>query len=288
MKKFILHQLVDYIERSEAKKAILTYVWDFERSVAMIKTYEVKGIKIGEGRTKVIVPIVEKDKKTILEKASSFKGLPIDVVEWRVDFYEDVFDVSKVIETLKELRSCLEETPILFTFRTKKEGGEKEISMRKYTELNQMVAESGLVDFVDVEIFSGDEIVKENIENIHHAKVLVVGSNHDFYKTPEKDELLRRLKKMQEMGVDIPKIAVMPQNTNDVLILLSATNEMISNFADRPIVTMSMSSKGVISRLIGEVFGSSMTFGAVGQVSAPGQIPVKKLEKVLEILHDSI
>ena len=59
-------------------------------------------------------------------------------------------------------------------------------------------------------------------------------------------------------------------------------------YADRPIITMSMSSQGVVSRLCGEVFGSSMTFGAVGQVSAPGQIPVDQLRQVLEILHNSL
>lgn len=32
---------------------------------------------------------------------------------------------------------------------------------------------------------------------------------------------------MQDMGADIPKIAVMPQNKRDVLILLSATEEMV-------------------------------------------------------------
>lgn len=254
----------------------------------MTKIYEVRGVRIGEGKPKIIVPIVGKDKEAILEKARSFEGLPIDVVEWRVDFYEDVFDISKVMDTLNELRMVLLEKPILFTFRTKNEGGEKEISMEEYTRLNKVVANSGLVDLIDVEIFSGDEIVRENIENIHGANVLVVGSNHDFHQTPEKDELLRRLQKMQEMGADIPKIAVMPQTPADVLVLLSATYEMVSCFADRPIITMSMSSKGVISRMAGEVFGSSMTFGAVGQVSAPGQIPVEKLECVLDILHNAM
>ncbi len=254
----------------------------------MVKIYDVKGIRIGEGRPKIIIPIVEKDKKSILEKANSFKGVSFDLAEWRVDFYEDVFDFSKVIETLDELKPYLNEKPILFTFRTKKEGGEKEISIKKYTELNRIVANSGHVDFIDVEIFSGDDIVRENIENIHNAGVLVVGSNHDFDKTPNKDEIVRRLRKMQEMGVDIPKIAVMPQNIDDVLVLLRATNEMVTKFADRPIITMSMSSKGVISRIAGEVFGSSMTFGAVGKVSAPGQIPVEKLETVLEILHNAL
>lgn len=254
----------------------------------MIKTYDVNGMIIGKGKPKIIVPIVGKDREAILDRVDKIKGLPIDAVEWRVDFYEDALDFYKVIETLKGLKSKLEDKPILFTFRTKKEGGEKQISMEDYTELNRRVANSGLVNLIDVEAFSGDEAVKENIENIHNRKLLVVGSNHDFQKTPEKDELIKRLKKMQDLGVDIPKIAVMPRSIDDVLVLLSATNEMVSNYADRPIITMAMSSMGVISRMAGEVFGSSMTFATAGELSAPGQIHVKKLEKVLEIIHNSI
>ena len=70
---------------------------------------------------------------------------------------------------------------------------------------------------------------------------------------------------MQELGADIPKIAVMPQSRKDVLTLLSATEEMASEYADRPIITMSMSATGLISRLCGGVLGSALTFGAVGK-----------------------
>ena len=77
---------------------------------------------------------------------------------------------------------------------------------------------------------------------------------------------------MQDMGADIPKIAVMPQNKRDVLTLLSATEEMVTDYADRPIITMSMAGTGVISRLCGEVFGSSMTSEQRKKASAPGQM----------------
>lgn len=90
------------------------------------------------------------------------------------------------------------------------------------------------------------------------------------------------------MDADILKIAVMPQSTRDVLTLLSATDEMSRCYADRPIITMSMAAAGVISRLCGEVFGSAMTFGAVGKVSAPGQIPVDQLNNALTILHNAL
>lgn len=45
---------------------------------------------------------------------------------------------------------------------------------------------------------------------------------------------------MQSFDADIPKIALMPQSTSDVLTLLAATLEMQEQYADRPIITMSM------------------------------------------------
>lgn len=253
-----------------------------------MKTVKMRDLTIGTGCPKVIVPIVAKDLPGILAKANELTARTMDVVEWRVDFFEDVFQTEKVLQAARELRAALGETPILFTFRTKKEGGEKEIGMPEYTALNKAVAESGYVDAVDVEVFSGDEIVKENIANIHAANKIVVGSNHDFFATPEKAELIRRLCKMQELGADLPKIAVMPKTCADVITLQDATQEMANTYADRPIITMSMGSLGVITRMAGEVFGSSMTFGAVGQVSAPGQIPVEKLQAAMAILHEAL
>lgn len=210
------------------------------------------------------------------------------MVEWRADFYEDVFNTNQVLDTLSLLRATLGDIPILFTFRTKKEGGERAIEMESYTALNKTVAQSGFADAVDVEIFSGDDIVYANIKNIRQAGVVVVGSNHDFHKTPDKDDLLYRLRKMQDMGADIPKMAVMPNSRADVLTLLAATNEMASKYADRPIITMAMSKDGVVSRLCGEVFGSAMTFGSAGQSSAPGQIPLEQLNIVLELIHGAM
>lgn len=249
---------------------------------------EVRNIKIGEGIPKICVPIVGVTKEEIINEAKTFDSIPVDVVEWRVDWFEGVFDIEQVKDVLKELRAVLKETPILFTFRTSKEGGEKAIEPKQYAELNKAVAATGNVDLVDVEVFTGDEIVKEIIEGAHSCGVKVVASNHDFDKTPEKEDIIGRLRKMQELGADIPKIAVMPQSKEDVLTLLSATEEMTRKYADRPIITMSMAGTGVISRLCGEVFGSALTFGAAKKASAPGQMGVEDLSTVLNLLHKSL
>ena len=253
-----------------------------------MKTVYLKHVEVGAGVPKVIVPIVAPTAKGIIERAESFRTIPMHVVEWRVDFYHDALNIDKVLETLRKLREALGETPILFTFRTKKEGGEKPISMEQYTALNKAVAESGCVEAIDVEVFSGDDVVLENVRNIHAAGVAVVGSNHEFKHTPSEDDIIYRLRKEQDLGCDILKIAVMPQNKRDVITLLSATERMYTDYAEQPLITMSMAPTGVISRFCGEVFGSAMTFGAVGQTSAPGQVPVERLNTALEILHESM
>ena len=51
---------------------------------------------------------------------------------------------------------------------------------------------------------------------------------------------------------------------------------------------MSMSSIGLTSRLVGEQFGSAITFATVGKASAPGQMDVHALKSVLTALHNSL
>ena len=253
-----------------------------------MNTVKVRNIEIGAGIPKICVPIVGVTREEILAAAENIKSTKADVVEWRVDWYENIFDFTKTEATMQALREVLGEMPILFTFRTSKEGGEKAIETEAYVELNQNAAKTGLVDLVDVEAFTGDDVVKAVVEIAHENGVKVIASNHDFHKTPAKEEIVSRLRKMQELGADIPKIAVMPQNKKDVLTLLAATEEMVSEYADRPIITMSMAGTGVISRLCGEVFGSALTFGAAKKASAPGQMGVNDLSTVLGLLHNAL
>ena len=252
-----------------------------------MKTVQVRNVVIGEGIPKICVPIVGVTKADILEEAKALHSLPVDVVEWRIDWFEGVFDAERLLDALKDLRAELGDLPILMTFRTSKEGGEKAIDAEEYAALNIRAAESGLVDLVDVEVFTGDEVVSRIVKGAHAAGVKVVASNHDFDKTPEKDDIVSRLKKMEALDADILKIAVMPSSKKDVLTLLSATEEAAS-CTDRPVVTMSMAGTGVISRLSGEVFGSALTFGAAKKASAPGQMNVNDLKTVLTLLHGTL
>jgi len=251
----------------------------------MKRIVEVQGIKIGEGRPKICVPIIGKNLELLIEEIRQIKDEVIDLVEWRIDYYEMCGDLAEVTATLEKIRDILGNTPLLVTFRSQKEGGEKTISVEEYVALNKTIIATQKIDLIDVELFIGDEVVKDITNFAHQHNVKVVMSNHDFSQTPDKEEIIRRLCKMQELNADLPKIAVMPQSAEDVLTLLSATNEMATKYASRPIITMSMAGMGIISRLAGEVFGSALTFGAVKTASAPGQIAVSNLNDILESIH---
>ena len=245
----------------------------------------VRNIRIGEGRPKICVPVLGKTEKEILEMTRQVKEMSIDLIEWRADWYEDVFDCEKIETVLLQMRAILGDTPILFTFRTAKEGGNKEVDSEQYIEISKRVCDMRVADMIDVEMFSGENVITEIIDYAHKGNIVVVGSNHDFNKTPSKKEIIRRLQFMQHFQADILKIAVMPISKEDVITLLLATQDMVTKYAERPVVTISMSKLGVLSRVSGELFGSAITFASADIASAPGQIPVEAMKYVLELLR---
>ncbi|RDW19014.1 type I 3-dehydroquinate dehydratase [Oceanobacillus arenosus] len=250
----------------------------------MDHTLKIKNVVIGEGMPKICVPMVGTTLTELTEEAEQLLTLDLDIVEWRVDFFESVEDIEKVKEALIQIKEKLKGIPLIFTFRSAEEGGERKVAQDFYVALNKAIIETGNIDIVDVELFNDENDVKMLIDLAHRNQVYVILSNHDFEKTPPKEELVKRLRKAIELGGDIPKIAVMPKDAHDVLRLLEATLEISS----RPIVTMAMAGQGVISRLTGEVFGSCITFAAANKPSAPGQIGVAELRNVLQVIHENV
>ena len=245
----------------------------------------IRGCAIGEGRPKVIIPIVERTEAAILEKAAEFSTLRADCVEWRVDLFESPKDLRAVAQCLAKLRVALKDKLLLVTFRTKAEGGSVELNHEEYLRFIHTVLDTDCADLIDIEFFTAGADSSELIADAHTAGAAVVCSSHDFQKTPPRAELVSRMVQMQQAGADLPKLAVMPQSRADVLELLSATAEMADRHPETPIITMSMGALGAVSRLSGEALGSAMTFANPGQASAPGQVSLDIVNEVLDALH---
>ncbi|GAA2453783.1 type I 3-dehydroquinate dehydratase [Streptomyces macrosporus] len=253
-----------------------------------IRTVTVRGVTFGEGTPKVIAPLTGGSPEQLRSQVDALLDVRPDAAEWRVDHFAPLTDTAAVTATARELTDRLAGLPLLFTCRTRAEGGRADLDDEAYGELTTAVVRSGHVDLVDVEYRRASEVVRRIVEAAHEQGVPVVASNHDFSGTPSRDEIVARLREMQDVGADICKIAVMPHSAADVLTLLDATRTMREEYADRPLITMAMGGLGLVSRLAGRVFGSAATFGMVGTASAPGQIDVAELRSVLEVLDRAV
>lgn len=78
-----------------------------------MNTVKVRNVEIGVGIPKICVPIVGVTREEILAAAENIKSTKADVVEWRVDWYEDIFDFAKTEATMQALREVIGEMPIL-------------------------------------------------------------------------------------------------------------------------------------------------------------------------------
>ena len=243
---------------------------------------QLRGVTLGEGRAKVIVPVTGTTVEELVSQTTTLVGVKFDIIEWRVDFLDVAPSPTAVLEAAAQGR------PILFTFRTHHENGNKPITSEEYRDLNIAVIDSGLVDAVDVEHHFERAVGDAIIAAAKNAGVPVVGSLHDFTATPPAEDLVRRLVEMQERGCAVAKAAVMPKNTGDVLQLMEATWTMTSQHPSTPVLTMSMGGLGLITRLSPRVTGSCATFAMVGRPSAPGQIPVEELQPILELIDANL
>lgn len=254
---------------------------------------------------KICVPIVGQTEEEIIRAGEELHNSAADLIEWRADFFQELKEVEALHTVLGRLRSVLGETPLLFTIRTADEGGEIALSFAEYADILQNVAKTGMVDYIDVEMFWGyrtpeggvnfpDAEVPEmtaadschapvrNLVQDLQAHVDVIGSYHNFEKTPPASEMTKRLFVMRQMGASIPKMAVMPHTKQDVLQLMLATLSAKETLTDTPVITMSMGALGAISRVAGANFGSAVTFGCHGKPSAPGQLSLGQLQTMLE------
>lgn len=238
-------------------------------------------IDLTSGIPKICIPVMGKDRDAVLASCRLAAGAEHDLIEWRADYLGDTGVIEDIFRAIREE---MPETPILVTFRTKDEGGERVADDDEYFRILRRLADAG-ADLLDVEYFHSPIRRRAFIEKALREGLTVIVSSHDFEKTPESGEMEALLDAMYETGA-IPKLAVMPRSPADVLRLMTVT-EAVRRTHGRPLITMAMGGTGVISRIAGELTGSALTFGAAGKTSAPGQLDADALADILRILHDA-
>jgi len=234
----------------------------------------------------ICLPLVAKDRSALLQQAAELIRLDPDLLEWRIDGFDQVEDIGACLDALQALKATMGSIPLIFTCRIHGEGGFKEISQDKRLQLITAAIESGGVEIVDVEM-SNEPAFIEKVKNIAQTcNTKLILSYHNFDKTPDETAIYDKLVMAQDMGADIAKLAVMPKDYADVLTLLGATLKARTGAVKVPIVTMSMGPEGGVTRVAGGLFGSDLTFAIGKESSAPGQIPIGELRQAMAVLYD--
>ena len=248
------------------------------------KVITVRGRTLG-GETPVIcTPLVGRTRERVLAEAASVVAKKPDVIEWRVDFFEAIGDTPAVLDALAALRAAVGDAPIIFTRRSTKEGGTPiPLDDAGVVALYAAVGATGHVDFLDFEMGNDPEHVRQVVATAHAQSTRVILSYHNFGYTPGHDFLVQRFLEAERLGADVAKVAVMPRDRADVLTLLSATCTAHAK-AGVPLISMSMGPLGAVTRMVGGLFGSSLSFAVGEGSSAPGQMPIADLRTVYDII----
>ncbi|MCM1282481.1 MAG: type I 3-dehydroquinate dehydratase [Muribaculaceae bacterium] len=246
----------------------------------------VKGRTIGIGQPLVCVPVMGADREAVVGEVKRLLALSVDMMEWRVDAFSQAESPNAVREVLMELAPLLSDTIFVYTFRSKRQGGLRELDREQIRDIREAAAETGVVDFIDVEFFE-ERYPEREVKKLQEMGAYVIASHHDFAGTPERNVIRMILSRLHESGADVVKLALMPRQMQDVLNLLEETNSFHEAYPMQALITMSMGAMGTVSRVAGEFFGSCVTFGAGAVASAPGQLPQEELKHLLSVLHEA-
>jgi 3-dehydroquinate dehydratase-1 len=252
-----------------------------------MRTLRIGSVLLGSGRPKVCVPITGATVEALEAEALAIRPSAADLVELRIDRFAEPGQQPAVERAIGAVRAALDDAlPILLTCRSAREGGGADLPPGVLEALTRFAARHPGVAAVDVEMALPHDLAASLAGLVHAEGKPVVMSFHDLGATPSRTEIVDRLVRQQELGADVVKLACTPSSPADVLTLLAATRD----YADRPdavpAITMAMGPLGVVSRIVGETFGSALTFGTVGAASAPGQVDAGRLRDALDLIHD--
>ena len=198
-----------------------------------------------------------------------------DIIEWRADFLlkEAILQVAPAIFEKFAGRE------LVFTLRTRAEGGQIELSSEEYVQIIKEVAQLYQPDYIDFEYFSYRDVFEEMLEFPN-----LVLSYHNFQETPEN--LMEILSELTSLNPKVVKIAVMAHTEQDVLDLMNFTRGFKTLNPEQEYVTISMGKVGKVSRITSDVTGSSWSFASLDEASAPGQISLSSMKKIRELLNE--
>jgi 3-dehydroquinate dehydratase I len=231
-----------------------------------LKPLKLGHVALGRHHPTVIAPFTDRTPARLLERAVR-QGLML--AEARVDLFHDQ-GAAAVTACIRRARTRL---PVLVTVRSASEGGGFGGSEAARLELYRGLLP--VADAIDVELAA--PIRSEVVKAAHGARCLVVLSHHDFRATPPAVELDRIIARGFRAGADIVKIATHAGDDADCARLAA----LFARHPERALVVIGMGDHGKKTRVFFPALGSLLTFAALDRSTAPGQLELPAMQRVL-------
>ena len=198
-----------------------------------------------------------------------------DIIEWREDFLAKVAILPVAPAGFEKFAG----RELLFTLRTRSEGGEIDLSSEEYVQIIKDVTQLYQPDYVDFEYYTHKAVFDQMLDFPN-----LVLSYHNFQETP--DNMMEILSELTSLTPKVVKVSVMAHTEQDVLDLMNYTRGFKTLNPEQDYVTISMGKIGKVSRITSDVTGSSWSFASLDEASAPGQISLSSMKKIREILNE--
>jgi len=215
-------------------------------------------------KPRICAVIVNNDPKAVKEVEPL-----VDLFEVRIDLIGDGWQ-----ELVKQFNK-----PWIATNRIADEGGQWQGPEARRIEKLLQAIELG-ADIIDVELRT------KNLDKIvplvkKRAECLL--SFHDLEKTPPLDEMKEIVRRQLKAGADIGKMITTAQSFEDNLTVL----QLFPDFPGVRLISFAMGPLGAMSRVLCPLVGGDFTYASIakGKESAEGQITVKDLLKIYEIME---
>jgi len=194
-----------------------------------------------------------------------------DLLELRIDHFHAV-EVDEVLAELGRFRDL----PKIGTIRSAEEGGRWSGSDVDRAGLYHHIIPH--VQAVDVEV-SARAVAPDVVRMAHAEGIPVIGSFHDFERTPTADELEELSEYARALEVDLLKVAAYCGNLGDVQRLAAFT------LAEPAPITVGMGERGMLTRVFFPALGSLLTYTFLGTPTAPGQLTCAQTLEYLDAFY---
>ena len=216
--------------------------------------------------------IATEDVRSITKQAAQAFELGADYAEIRFDFIKPD-QLQSAVDAAKNIKS-----KAVFTLRSKDQGGKFAGSEQQRVQwLHKLAEQKPMLLDVELDTLQQNDELADFLEM---QKTPILVSWHDFQKTPPNDKLADILSEMRIYS-NYVKVVTTAKSIDHSLRLL----ELYETATGLHPIFFAMGEAGVVSRVMCALVGNApFTYASLEKAVAPGQLTVKQMRKLYDLM----